>query len=160
MTTGTSNAFHEFLESDVVSLQAFNSTHVFKVHKALLDAKCEVIASAFNSNFTEGRSRVYTFSDSSEDTLARFLEWAYRGDYAEPVVKHLDKTTDQAKKAHASDQLESLDHPLVAHMALLIFSEKYIVPKLRDFVFAKIKVAIQVMNKPYTANDRLVLSLS
>ncbi|KAE8324913.1 hypothetical protein BDV39DRAFT_207431 [Aspergillus sergii] len=154
MTMDNSATFHEFLTSDFVSLQALNSTRVFKVHKALLDAKCKAVASAFNGNFTERQNGVYTFADTAEETLARFLEWAYRGDYAEPVVKRKDTTSDKVKEDAASDQLDILDHPLIAHMALYIFSEVYIVPNLKKLVFAKIKAAIEVMNKPHTADDR------
>ncbi|KAE8414137.1 hypothetical protein BDV36DRAFT_15235 [Aspergillus pseudocaelatus] len=160
MTMENGVTFLEFLTSDFVSLQALNSTRVFKVHKALLDAKCKAVASAFNGNFTERQNGVYTFSDTSEGTLSRFLEWAYRGDYTEPVVKRKDTASDKIKKDHASNQLESLDYPLMAHMALYIFSEVYIVPNLKDLVFAKIKAAIEVINKPRTEDDqRGVISL-
>ncbi|KAK6813265.1 hypothetical protein RU639_010944 [Aspergillus parasiticus] len=154
MTMGNSATFHEFLTSDFVSLQVLNPTRVFKVHQALLDAKCKAVASAFRGNFNERQNGVYTFSDTSEETLARFLEWAYRGDYTEPVVKRKDTASDKVKEDAASDLLDSLDHPLIAHMALYIFSEVYIVPNLKELVFTKMKAAIEVMNKPHTADDR------
>lgn len=154
------NSLNRFLTSDFVSLQALNSTRVFKVHKTLLDAKCKTVASAFNGNFTERQYGVYTFSDASEETLARFLEWAYGGDYTKPAVKRKDTTSEKVNKGPAGDQLESLDHPLVAHMTLYIFSEVYIVPNLKELAFTKIKEAIELIERPETADDCLgVISL-
>ncbi|KAE8160291.1 hypothetical protein BDV40DRAFT_302479 [Aspergillus tamarii] len=76
------------------------------------------------------------------------------------MVKPKETASDKIMKDPASDQLESLDYPLMAYMALYIFREIYIVQNLKELVFAKIKAVIEVINKPHTEDDqRGVISL-
>jgi hypothetical protein len=42
--------------------------------------------SAFERGFDEGDKGVYKFQDTSEGTLARFVEWSYTGDYPDIIT--------------------------------------------------------------------------
>lgn len=45
--------------------------------------KCKALKSAFTQDFSERTSGQYTFKETTHDTVARFIEWTYRGDYSE-----------------------------------------------------------------------------
>lgn len=45
---------------------------MFKTHKDPLEYKCKILHSAFTSEFAEGQDGEYTFSDTTDGTLARF----------------------------------------------------------------------------------------
>ncbi|KAL4804682.1 hypothetical protein BDV18DRAFT_26775 [Aspergillus unguis] len=73
--------YFSFLDSPMVSLKATESGRPFHIHQALLASKSKTIAAAFERGFDEKQKGVYTFQDTSEATLSRFIQWAYTGDY-------------------------------------------------------------------------------
>ncbi|KAH1913297.1 hypothetical protein KXV48_000694, partial [Aspergillus fumigatus] len=85
----------DFLDSELVSLQAGHSGRLLKIHRKLLGLKCKPVIAALDGTFDEGRQGIYIFDETTEGTVARFIEWAYRGDYPtviseiEPVQKSL-----------------------------------------------------------------------
>ena len=78
VSTGTS-----FLHSETVLLQAGEASPSFKIHRKLLGFKCKSIISAFEGGFEEdqkGKKKgTYTFQDTSEGTLARFIHGYTQG---------------------------------------------------------------------------------
>lgn len=76
---------------------------MFKTHKDPLEYKCRILHSAFTSEFAEGQDGEYTFSDTTDGTLARFVEWAYLGDYQASVI---------------SKDVELDNHPQLTHLQL------------------------------------------
>ncbi|KAL2859534.1 hypothetical protein BJX68DRAFT_252410 [Aspergillus pseudodeflectus] len=75
-----------FLHSPTISLQATEAGRPFHIHRDLLESKSKSISAAFERGFQEELKGVYTFQDTSEGTLARFIEWAYTGDYPAIIV--------------------------------------------------------------------------
>lgn len=96
---------------------------------------------------------MYTCSDTTDGTLARFVEWAYRGDYPASVIsKDLvqmkikasdDADEDNASSAAAANVSENMDvdidnHPLLAHLRLYIFSDAYFIAELKQLAYKKL----------------------
>ncbi|KAE8355617.1 hypothetical protein BDV28DRAFT_30603 [Aspergillus coremiiformis] len=167
MKTGKSSTYAEFLISDFVSLKTTTSTHIFKVHKALLDIKCKSITPAFNGNYTESQDSIYTFSDTSHETLARFIEWAYRADYTEPtedtdgdtstLPSDDEEWSTRPQDTTTGDQSRPVHHSLLAHMDLYIFSDVYIIPELKALAFTKIQTGLRAMGRPETPEQCLAV---
>ncbi|GFF24889.1 conserved hypothetical protein [Aspergillus lentulus] len=144
---------NRFLTSDTVTLKSPGSTCTSKIHKDLLESKCKILHAAFTSGFAGGRDGVYTCSDTTDGTLARFVEWAYRGDYQASVIsKDLVQTTlkasDDADEDNASSAAANLsestdveldNHPLLAHLGF-IFSATH-TSKLNQSIIASLRVA-------------------
>lgn len=116
------------------------------------------MASAFTRGFVEEQNRLYIFKDTSEGTLARFIEWAYTGDYpvvvsaaepgetstkeTEPVVKEKNTVTT------AGTDLTFESHPLLAHVHLYIFCSIYSIPDLQHLTFSKMAARFMDLKKP------------
>ncbi|RHZ62802.1 BTB/POZ domain-containing protein [Aspergillus thermomutatus] len=159
----------EFLTSDTVALKAPGSTCTFKIHKDLLESKCRILAAAFASGFSEGQDGVYTCSDTTDGTLARFVEWAYRGDYPASVISRDlvqtkikasdDADEDDASSAAAANVSESMDvdldnHPLLAHLRLYIFSDAYLIWELKQLAYEKLTACFVDINRPETLDQQ------
>ncbi|KAL4905561.1 hypothetical protein BDW74DRAFT_177930 [Aspergillus multicolor] len=108
--------YFSFLDSEIVSLKATESGRPFQIHRSLLASKSRAIASAFDRGFEESKKKVYTFQDTSEGTLARFIEWAYTGDYPaiikathanEPTILKAEAIVNGAKEDGKSDNTKS-----------------------------------------------------
>ncbi|KAL2785494.1 hypothetical protein BJX66DRAFT_343005, partial [Aspergillus keveii] len=127
-----------FLHSPTVSLQATEAGRPFHIHRDLLASKSKSISAAFERGFQEELKGVYTFQDTSEGTLARFIEWAYTGDYPATIVP-AQRTDEPAKKEESNETDKVLtaigaqptatpmpsNHPLPAHMRMYIFGAIY-----------------------------------
>ena len=121
---------------------------------------------AFKRGFEEEQKGVYIFKDTSEGTLARFIEWAYTRDYPavisaiEPVetrkpVETSTKETENTKTVVkentvtlAETDFTSKNHPLLAHIHLYIFCSIYLIPDLQDLAFSKITACFTDLEKP------------
>lgn len=123
-----------FVGSDVVSLQTKDSTHSYKIHRALLESKSDPLKAAFGKQFQEGQQNCYTFEETSEGTLVRFIEWAYRGDYLNEADDFLDP---EIPVLEPHDIIKY--HPLV-QLQLYIFSQTYLIPELEQLAFLKLCV--------------------
>lgn len=153
----------------MISLKATESGRPFHIHQSLLASKSKTIASAFEKNFSEKEKRVYTFQDTTEGTLARFIEWAYTGDYpfiikathtAEPRVVKLEpkeiKVEDGEKKENTDLDVVALNspesdltpenHPLLSHIRLYIFSSIYMIPDLQKMAFDRVTATFSDIN--------------
>jgi hypothetical protein len=131
----------------------------------LLESKCKILHAAFTSGFAEGQDGVYTCSDTTDGTLARFIEWAYRGDYPASVIsmdlaQEKIKASDDADETDASSAAaanvsESTDveldnHPLLAHLRLYIFSDVYLISELKQLAYEKLTACFVDINRPQT----------
>jgi hypothetical protein len=116
----------------MVSLSTENSTRTFRIHKALLISKSKAIFSAFIHRFQEKENGVYIFKETTEGTVTRFIEWAYRGDYPDAVynaglITNNEISAEDAKtdivNSDTNDDLTRDNHPLLSHIQLYIFCE-------------------------------------
>ena len=121
---------------------------------------------AFKRGFEEEQRGVYIFKDTSEGTLARFIEWAYTGDYPaviiaiEPVEtrKPVETSTNETENTEtvkeentvtlAQTDFTSENHPLLAHIHLYIFCSIYLIPDLQDLAFSKMTACFTDLEKP------------
>ena len=120
---------------------------------------------AFERGFEEKQKGVYTFKDTSEGTLARFIEWAYTGDYPavisaiEPV--ETENTEAKAKEENtvtgAKTDLTFENHPLLTHINLYIFCSIYLVPDLQDLAFSKMTACFTDLERPNDLDTQLAV---
>ena len=59
------------------SLRACLSGSVLPAHRAVLVARCDVMAAMFSGKYAEARSRVVPIHGVSSDTFLSFLEYLY-----------------------------------------------------------------------------------
>ncbi|KAL4863005.1 hypothetical protein BDV12DRAFT_202537 [Aspergillus spectabilis] len=159
-----------FLDSETVALQATKSGRRFHIHRDLLAHKSKAIASALGRGFKEAHDGVYTFQDTSEGTLARFIEWAYTGSYPaiikstrvnphEPIKPEIingarNEVPPESKLNRANGtilpivDLTSENHPLLAHIRLYIFCSIYLIPNLQELIFPKITATCTDIDRP------------
>lgn len=149
-----------FLTSETVSLGTEKSTRTFRIHKALLISKSKAIFSAFERRFPERENGVYKFEDTTEGTITRFIEWAYRGDYPDAVY-NAGLITKDAKAdtmiSNIKDDSTGDDHPLLSHMQLYIFCEIYDITQLKELVFSKLTSRLTKIKKPKTLDAQLAI---
>lgn len=157
-----------FLTSETVSLGTEGSTRTFRIHKALLLSKSKAIFSAFERHFQEKENGVYIFKETTEGTVTRFIEWAYRGDYPDAVYKaglitnNEDSAEEDAKAdtviSDTKDNLTTDDeHPLLSHMQLYVFCEIYGITQLKELVFSKLTSRLTEIEKPKTLDAQLAI---
>lgn len=116
---------------------------VFRIHRKLLESKCKTVTLAFTRGFEEEQRGLYIFKDTSERTLARFIEWSYTGDYpsaisaiepAETSTKEIEKVEPIIEEKNAMTATETdftfENHQLLAHIHLYIFASIYLIPDL------------------------------
>ncbi|RDH27535.1 hypothetical protein BDQ94DRAFT_163522 [Aspergillus welwitschiae] len=139
----------EFLDSDPVSLQVAQTGRSFRIHRRLLQAKAPPLIAALDSNLKEGQSGVYEFQEVAEGTIARFIEWAYRGDYPAiisgtniqtPTLLESTGTDIDKKPASTTPETDftSENHPLVT----------YLVPNLQLLAFEKVTACLTDLDIP------------
>jgi len=170
-----------FLNSPTVSLKAAEHGRPFQIHRDLLASKSKTIASAFDRGFGEGQKGLYTFQDTSEGTLARFIEWAYTADYP-AIIKPTeadeqttikpesaqtngikdDSTDDPDEKTVAptttsGPNLTQENHPLLLHIRLYIFCSIYVIPDLQKLAFDRATTAFTELNEPTTLDTQLAV---
>lgn len=124
---------------------------------------------ALDSNLKEGQSGVYEFQEVAEGTIARFIEWAYRGDYPATVSGTnigqiptlLESTETNIDKKPASTTPKSHftpeNHPLLVHIRLYMFSETYLVPDLQQLAYEKVAACLTDLDKPKSLDTTLVV---
>ncbi|OJJ43189.1 hypothetical protein ASPZODRAFT_48236, partial [Penicilliopsis zonata CBS 506.65] len=154
-----------FLSSETIALRTEDSSCRYNIHEDLLRSKCQSIGAALKGGFVEGQQRVYTCKDASDGTLIRFIEWAYRGDYAEsvgtaepkqaqPEEDGLESSTDETA---IIDDIDDGNCPLLVHLALYIFGDKYLVADLKQIALKKLRDCLKQMDMPKTLNNRLAV---
>lgn len=164
------NLSTSFLDSETVSLKADQSEQSFQIHRKLLASKSKSIISAFERGFPEGSKGAYTFQDTSAGTLARFIEWAYTGDYptvlnatypAERKSKEAESTEVKVEEQNTATTVEidltSENHPLLAHIRLYIFCNIYLIPDLQRLAFDKLSACIVDLGQPVNLDTQLAV---
>lgn len=156
----------------MVCLTSQKSTRLFRIHGTLLESKSVVLKAAFGGPFREGKQGSYEFQETSDGTLARFIEWAYRGDYPDivesepqPILSNPDIpspgcTDDGDQVASAPDHESSLsieNHPLLAHVQLYIFSDTYGISQLKRLAFDKLTACFVAIGNPATLDVQLAV---
>jgi hypothetical protein len=157
------------LTSDTVALKSPGSTCSFKIHKDLLKSKAKILHAALTSGFSEGQNGVYPCTDTTDGTLARFVEWAHRGDYPASVIStdlvqtkikaSDDSAEDDESSAAAANVSECTDveldnHPLLAHLRLYIFSDVYLISELKQLAYEKLTACFVDINRPQTLDQQ------
>jgi hypothetical protein len=134
----------------------------FHIHRDLLASKSKSISAAFERGFQEELKGVYTFQDTSEGTLARFIEWAYTGDYPAIIVP-AQPTGAPAKKEEESNESQPTatsmpgNHQLPAHMRIYIFGAIYLIPNLRSLAFERVTACFTELEKPEDLDTQLAV---
>jgi hypothetical protein len=160
----------EFLDSETVSLQADQTGRSFQIHRRLLASKAKTIISAFERGFDEGEKGVYKFQDTSDGTLARFIEWAYTDNYPDvitathPVDRKSGKEDTATTNAEEGDTLSAAgtiftpdNHPLLAHIRLYIFCSIYLIPDLQKLAFEKVTARFADLKEPDSLDRQLAV---
>ncbi|PYH43038.1 BTB/POZ domain-containing protein [Aspergillus saccharolyticus JOP 1030-1] len=158
--SGTEIAYIDFLDSDFVSLRVRQTGRSFRIHRKLLQSKSRPLIAALDSTLKEGRDSLYEFEDVKEGTVARFIEWAYRGDYPTsitlleplptPFIPDKVDTDIEDKPGTKSPETDftSENHPLLVHVRLYIFSHIYIIPELQKLAYEKATACFADLDKP------------
>ncbi|KAK1143169.1 hypothetical protein N8T08_007055 [Aspergillus melleus] len=162
-------AYIDFLDSDFVSLRARPTGRTFRIHRKLLQSKSRPLIAALDSTLKEGQDSLYEFEDVKEGTVARFIEWAYRGDYPtsitllEPLPTSFipekvdtDIEDEPATKTPETD-FTSENHPLLIHIRLYIFSQIYFIPDLPKLAYEKTTACFADLDKPDGLDKQLAV---
>lgn len=153
-----------FLGSDTVELYTPTSSQSWKIHRKLVVSKCKALESAFTQDFSERTSGQYTFKETTHDTVARFIEWTYRGDYSEdeltPMnVLHAEKPDPESPQSGlTSDENKTLQaHTPLCHLRVYIFSDTYLVSELKDLSFEKFTAVVRDIGRPKNLDEQLAV---
>lgn len=143
-----------------------SSARSFNIHRKLLERKCETIYSAFREVFSETYQSKYTCKDTTDGTLACFVEWAYRADYGDELKP--TKTTraksvssevgnDFSAKKMTKADVEMDNHPLLTHLRLYIFGDIYLVENLKQSAFGKLTACLRSLDVPDDLGSQLAV---
>lgn len=141
-----SDISERFLTSDVIALATEHSQRTFKIHKALLESKSIGLFSRLE-NFKEGAENIYRFHDTSENTVVRFIEWAYRRDYSEAVIN--------VSPASVEEGVAASEGPLNCHMQMYIFAHVYGILGLGATAYVHITSYLKTKGKPADERTKL-----
>ncbi|EED13789.1 conserved hypothetical protein [Talaromyces stipitatus ATCC 10500] len=152
--------YSEFLSSDIITLATENSERTFKIHRALLESKTKGVFGRLDK-FKEGTENIYRFQDTSDNTLLRFIEWAYRGDYPENIAKPSLASTNPTLASSSSDNdTTTAEDPLSCHIQVYIFAHVYGISRLGLVAYDRITDRLRAINKPKDGKVKLqVISL-
>lgn len=140
-----------------------------KIHEKLLASKCKGPSVALKHDFAERASGRYTFTETTLDTVAQFIEWAYTGDYTDITVIDIDvpePVQDEDSPERLERQPPPVDggesealqaHTLLGHLRLYKFSEVYLVPQLKELAFGKFTAVLREMGKPRNLYEQLAV---
>ncbi|EED16504.1 conserved hypothetical protein [Talaromyces stipitatus ATCC 10500] len=147
--------YSEFLSSDIVELGTKNSERTFKIHKALLEAKSNEPYGRLEY-IKEGKENIYQFHDTSDNTLLRFIEWAYRGDYPEKMDEPSLASANVTKVSSSDDgDTTTGKDPLSCHMEMYIFAHVYGVPGLGAKAYERLTDRLKTIDKPQDGKVKL-----
>ncbi|KAL9622933.1 MAG: hypothetical protein Q9160_002651 [Pyrenula sp. 1 TL-2023] len=158
-------------ESDIFKLETTDDARVYQIHSNLLTTKGGVLKTVaqVDGGFKESKDRAYTFKSTSTGTVARFVEWAYKGDYSanlpvEHSAEEISRLRDIAEADPAGSEIENLakrirdttvdeNHILLCHARVYIFGDAYLIPGLKTLAFDKLTKGVQRADK-YNSLDR------
>lgn len=131
----------------MITLATEHSKRTFKIHKALLESKSRGLFSRLE-NFKEGAENIYRFHDTTENTIVRFIEWAYRGDYPETVRNVSSASASALQPPSADEGTTADDGPLSCHIQMYIFGHVYGISRLESMAFDRITNRLKNIGKP------------
>lgn len=112
----------------------------------------------------EGTSGEMKLPDEREDTIARFIEWAYTGEYpdADPSSNSsslLNSSGVEQTSSQSDDHdLEKAEDPLLmAHVRLYAFADRFNIKELKQHVFDKLTAQIVTIGVPDTRESTLAM---
>ncbi|KAJ5578409.1 uncharacterized protein N7459_007373 [Penicillium hispanicum] len=158
-----------FLGSDTVELCTSACSRPFKIHQKLLESTCKAPAVALKHDYLEGSSKRYTFTETTDDTVVQFIEWAYKGDYtgstSAPIATPQENTSEDPPQSPISkppsEHLEDIKvpqaHTLLSHLRVYVFSEVYLVSGLKQLSFQKFTAVLMDMGKPKDLDEQLAV---
>lgn len=138
------------------------------MHKALLGAASPEFKNHIYNVMTEGTSGHMTLSDEREDTITRFIQWAYTGDYPSPsasisaltrppeeLTVPIQETEDTAPQSSDQELEEGGDPLLMAYARLYVFAERFNIQQLKRQTFEKLTVEIVAIGVPMERESKL-----
>lgn len=120
----------------------------------------------------EGQSGNMTLSEEREDTITRFIQWAYTGDYPDPGGSPSDtidapepgelevlfaEPQEAESKGGDKDPEEDEDPLLMAHARLYVFADRFNIQRLKKQTLGKLTARIVGIGVPNTRETKLAM---
>ncbi|WEW60482.1 hypothetical protein PRK78_005969 [Emydomyces testavorans] len=144
-----------FLETGTFLVRCAGSD-TYTVHQAIIRSKGGHIFSAIEKKYAEEK-HIYTFQDTDEGTLLRFIVWAYYDDY--PAVVEIPTSSNDGEQP-SKDQPIDENHAIFSHLRVYIFADAYMIPCLKWMAGKKLTDVLDDMNAPEKISERLDLILA
>lgn len=162
---------HSFISSGVFTLHVGPSRRRFDIHKALLGAASPEFKKHVYNDMIEGTSGHMTLSDEREDTITRFIQWAYTGDYPSPgaptavpispepgeLAVLFQEKEDSSSRSSEHEPEEDGDPLLMAHARLYVFAERFNIQQLKQQTFEKLTTGIVAVGVPMERESKVTM---
>lgn len=126
---------------------------------------------ALTNGFPERESGRYTFTDTSHDTVAQFIEWAYRGNCTDLTLTPVEEPLQSRQSKSLSESFSHSEpadnknedkpniqaHTLLCHLRVYIFSDVYLVSGLKKLAFDRFTAILADMGKPKNIDEQLAV---
>lgn len=137
---------------------------MYQIHSDQLSQKggtLKAVCSCSFNAFKESKDRVYTFKETTTGTVARFVEWAYLGEYlAElPTESSRDdfvgcgKSSEHGENPGVESAAKAIretiayeNHPLLSHARMYVFGDAYLIEDLKKTAFRKFASQLQLVD--------------
>lgn len=159
------------------SVATGTSGRIFRIHKALLESKIKL---SKLERSKVGDEELYTFGDTSDGTLVRFIEWAYREDYPDQIsgfyltdinVKPSasadedteNETTELGTREEANNTMQAEvdevteNNPLVSHLRMYGFAQVYGIEALGTMAFDRLTTCLEMIDVPREIMQQLAV---
>ena len=130
------------LQSNIFALSVAGSTNKFNVHLGELEKKCKVVYAAATRDFKESLDGCYVFQETSEETLERFIEWLYTGQYSFDVQLQKEEVFSTPRKG-SSAVPPRVENTLLQHGHLYVLASIYLVDELKILITTNIATALR-----------------
>lgn len=161
-----------FISSGVFTLHVGPSRRRFDIHKALLGAASPEFKKHVYNDMIEGKSGNMTLLDEREDTITRFIQWAYTGDYPSPgasatvvpispepgeLAVLFQEPGDSSSPSSEHEPEEDGDPLLMAHARLYVFAERFNIQQLKQQTFDKLTTGIVAVGVPIERESKVTM---
>jgi hypothetical protein len=123
--------FDKFASSDIFTIRAGTELQAFHVHKDLLAGLSDEMRNHVYNDMREGKANVMDLKHISPETMHRFMEFCYSGDYLFPPGA---ERKDPLKYKEATEALPIL----LTHARLYVFAEMFNIVSLKRLSADKI----------------------
>ncbi|CUS14355.1 unnamed protein product [Tuber aestivum] len=124
--------FDKFASSEIFTIRAGSDLQAFHVHKDLLAGLSDEMRNHVYNDMREGKVNVMDMGHVSPDTMQRFMEFCYSGDYL--YAPGAENNEDPLKDKEATEALPIL----MAHAKLYVFAEMFNIASLKKLSGDKI----------------------